>query len=324
MGALEKESVMHRLVCFAVLFACSAPHTPPPPAPDASEVPRSPAGIFRVASVFDLAAPPAAAQPLLAALVDATDDPDDPGRYLVERVIAALPAEVQPLARAFEPLLAACVQTELVHVAPKLVPALDEMARELAHYARHIETRELWRIALDGSATRVVTGFAFGSTYVPFDAVGVSDVSLATHAALDGEQLAIAQHSQPLVYGTLLRLALDRAVIPTVDAKASDLARVLRDLVDCDKLGASFANALGFGPPSLYAAACDVALLEAADDFYARLTSLDASPVVLELAGSARALDTDYDGNMDVIEAGQWTGTIDRTPLGDATFAGTK
>ncbi len=315
---------MHRLVCFAALFACSTPPTPWPSVPDASEVPRSPAGIFRVASVFDLAAPPAAAQPLFAALADATDDPDDPGRYLVEREIAALPADAQPIARALEPLLAACVQAELAHVAPKLVPAIDAMAEGLAHYAHHVETRELWRIELDGSATRVVTGFAFGGTYVPFDAVGLPDVALATHATLDGDQLAIAEHAQPLRYGTLLRLALDRAVIPSIDAKASDLARVLRDLVDCDQLGAEFASTLGFGSSSLYAAACDVALVEAADDFYAQLISIDQSPVVLELAGSARALDTDFDGNMDVIQAGQWTGTFDRGPLGDAGFAGTK
>jgi hypothetical protein len=198
------------------------------------------------------------------------------------------------------------------------------MAGGLELYARRFATREVWRIEPSGQVTRVVTGLVFGATYVPFEAVGKADTTVGTRAALDAGELAISEHEQPLAYGTLLRSALDRAVIPGVDPKASDLATALRGLVDCRKLGDVIAGALGTGLPSLYAAACDIALVEAADRFYAKLAALDDPALALELAGRARAVDADHDGNMDAIMDGAWTGTIAGAPIGGATFATVK
>ena len=65
--------------------------------PDASVVPRSPEGTFVVTSELDLVSQvPIVAAPIIESLLTATDDPDDPARYLVDRMIAehsALPWE---------------------------------------------------------------------------------------------------------------------------------------------------------------------------------------------------------------------------------------
>jgi len=76
-------------ILVATLAGCG-PQQVAPDAPPPSTVPASPAGAFAIASWFDVRVPPAAG-PVLATLTAATDGPDDPSRYLVDRMIATLP-----------------------------------------------------------------------------------------------------------------------------------------------------------------------------------------------------------------------------------------
>jgi hypothetical protein len=130
----------------------------------------------------------------------------------------------------------------------------------------------------------------------------------------------------PLGYGALMRVGFDRAVIPSVDPGASDLATTLGDLLDCQRLGELISDELGIGTVALYRSACTTATIAIANDVYARLASIDAgAPLVLELAGTAQGSDDDHDGGVDELHAGTWTGTLDAVgPIGAATFAGSR
>src|ERR1051325_10626882 len=77
-------------LALAGLAACGG--STPPAGPDAppSTIPVNPVGVFALGSTFDLHVP-AAAGPALETLLAATDSPDDPSRYLVDRMIATLP-----------------------------------------------------------------------------------------------------------------------------------------------------------------------------------------------------------------------------------------
>ena len=323
---------MHRLVLlFVVCTACrtSLDDPPPPALPDALALPSSPAGSFRVTSTFDVASVPLSAQPILAALADATDDPDDPARFLVDRTIDALPVgTARSIALALEPLLVESVQADLAEVAPRLVPGFLALSHGVEHFARHFGTLELWRIDPSGATSRVLAGFALDGVEVTFDAANLPDEVTATKVSLVGSELAIVDHELVLPYGELLRLALDRAVVPTVVPGASDVAQALRQLVDCRALGVTVGKTLGTTTGTLYAVACDTALLEIADAFYDKLVAIDDTPLSLALSGTATAVDRDGDGTMDAIQAGAWTGGFDlggaRTPFGVATFEGTK
>ena len=65
--------------------AAMPPSPPPPPPP--SKIPSSAAGSFALTSELTLAIPDEA-QPMIATLTAATDGPDDPTRYLVDRIEA--------------------------------------------------------------------------------------------------------------------------------------------------------------------------------------------------------------------------------------------
>jgi hypothetical protein len=308
------------------LASCSPSPSAAPDAAPRSTVPTSPAGRFALTTAFEFAVP-AAAAPVIAELTAATDGPDDPSRYLVDRMIATLPdGTVHTLASQLAPLIAGYNNARLDAVAPRLIDGLVGIAGGIAGIASHLWLTETLEVSEDGRAVRTITGVRFAATTptLAFADHGLLDVVTATHAALDGEgRLAFARHEHALPYGALLRLGLDRAVLPGVEPGAHDLAAALAALVDCDALGALVADRIGLGPAGLYAAACRAAMAAIASDLDGKLAAIDGAPLALELTGTADAVDLDGDGAIDELRDGRWSGTLAGQPLG-ATFTATR
>jgi hypothetical protein len=320
------------LVRLAGLASCGpAPDAPPDARGDA--VPTSPAGRFTVTSTFDVPVP-AIAVPVIAALTAATDGPDDPSRYLVDRMIATLPdGTVKTIAAGVAPYVAAYLNARLATVAPRFATGIDAIAAGLDRTATHLGTTETLEIDAGGAAIRTITGVRFelgtAVTSVRLADAGLGDLAVATHVALDATgRLAIADHAHALPYGALLRLGLARAVIPGVEPTAHDLAGALATLLDCDQLGAVVADRVGLGTAALYATACRTAMTVIASEIDAKLAAFDDTPIVLEVAGVATGVDRDGDGTMDELRTGRWSGSLhavgDGDPISAASFAGVK
>ena len=317
------------LVTTSLAVACGpAPAAAPDAYPDASTIPRTPEGMFAITSQLDLATIPPPAEAILADLAAATDGPDDPARYLIDRVVAGMPDGTwKAIAAGVAPFVAPYLAAELAEVAPRFAPGVRSLAAGLGSIAHHVGTVETLAIAHDGGAVRTIESLQLGAATVGLRDVGLPDAVAVTRAGLDPRgTLAIGSHTVALSYGRMLRLGLDRAVIPSVDPPASDLARALSDLVDCDRLGAVFAEHAGLGWPELYAAACTAGLTAVADELYGRLAAIDAVPFEVSFTGVAQGVDRDGDGTMDAITGGAWTGATTygpaAGPLGAAPFEG--
>ena len=320
------------LSCSAALaLAACASASPRAPLPDAAQplVPRSPAGTFAVTSELDLPLP-AAATAAFAPLVAATDGPDDPSRYLLDRLVDQLPdGTLQTIARESVPLLASYLNARLAEVAPNLTTGLRTLAAGLERVARHVGMLETWQIDARGAATVVISGIQLDVAATPvvlrFSDHGLDDRVASTQVTIgrDG-RLSVGDHRVTLGYSSVLRLGFDHAVIPQVDPGATDLATALGDLVDCEQLADLVSYQLGIGSPALYRAACLAATASLANDVYARLAAIDAdTPLLLELEGAAQPVDRDGDGTMDEIRSGTWSGQLSPAgPLGLATFSG--
>ncbi|HEY0989002.1 MAG TPA: hypothetical protein VGD80_18165 [Kofleriaceae bacterium] len=323
------------LVSLAVVASCSG--SPPAIAPDAapppSTIPTSPAGVFALAGRFDVQVP-APAAPVIAALTAATDGPDDPARYLVDRMIATLPdGPVKTLAARVAPYVAAYLNARLADVAPRFVPGIDAMAAGLSRIASHLGTIETLRIDAGGAAVRTITGARFELGAAPiavaFADAGLPDITVGLRVALDATgHLKLSQHAHPLPYGALLQLGLDRAVVISVEPTARDVASALGKLVDCERIGGLVADRVGLGSASLYAVACRAGMTAIASEIEAQIAAIDDSALGLEVTGTAIGFDSDGDGTMDELRSGSWTGSLyaaaARAPIATATFTGRK
>lgn len=327
---------MHSIRCHALLslaiaglVACGG--APPSLAPDAppSTIPTNPVGVFAVTSTMDFHVPGAAA-PALQALLAATDGPDDPARFVVDRLVALLPdGSVKTIADAAAPLVAAYINARLSELAPHLMTGLDGLAIGLARIATHLGTVETLRIDSGGTGIRTITGVRFevgnAVTVVPLASAGLTDLAAGVRVTLDATgRVAISEHEHALPYGALLRVGLDRAVAPSVAPAAGNLAGALGALLDCERLGGVIANRVGLGSATLYGAACRAAMTALAAEVDAQLAAIDRTPLGIEVAGTAMGYDGNGDGVMDELVAGRWTGSVytdsDREPIDAASF----
>ena len=275
-------------------------------------------GTYALKSTYSLSAPPAAAAAMLAELTTATDGPDDPSRFLIDRLVARLPeGQTQVIAAAVAPYLAAYIQARIDRVAPHLADGLHALGAGLDRVARRWSTVEQLTVDAGGRATRLVTGLDFDGTAVTFASIGVGELQTTSDIALERDRLTFGEHSVELPYGVILRQGLDAAVVPRVVPGAHSLDVALAMLVDCDGVGELASEYVGLGSPALYAGACRVALTHLAAEIYERL---DAGPARMTVSGSATIADLDGDGPADVIKGGTWKGTIGNAPLAQSTF----
>ena len=246
-----------------VLASCAAADAPPDRAVDAavSTIPRDPAGTFAVTTTLDVPVSPAV-RPVLDFAREATDGADDPMRYIVDRLVEALPEGTpKTYVRFVAPAVAAYLDERLAEVAPRFAPGVRAIAEGLARVATHVELAETLIVDSAGGATRSVRGARFdvapASPVLAFATHGMADVTGATRVTLDRHgTTTIDRHVITLPYGALVRLGLDRAVIPAVEPRARDLAGALAALVDCPHLGELISAQLGVGSAELYGTAC--------------------------------------------------------------------
>jgi hypothetical protein len=316
---------MLRFLILAFIASCA---TAEAPRPDAAPPPIDPAGTYVLRSELHLATPlPGPTTTILADVRAATDDPDDPSRFLVDRMIAELPdGTVKSVAQGLAPYLAAYLQARLSQVAPQLVPGIHAVSDQLATFSQQLDTIEAIRIDGDRNAVVVLTGLRVGKIDVPLSTGGIPEPAVGARVMFADGDLAIEDHRLALPYSRLVRLALDRGIIPTVDPAAYDLPTLLHDLVDCEGLGQTVAQAAGGGFGAVYTEACDLSLRAIASEWYANLGALDGMTIDLAMHGDARGVDLDRDGHMDAIANGIWSGTIGpiggEVTLGGSTFEG--
>lgn len=321
-------------------FASACAESPDDGMPGGTQpAPLDPTGTYSVRSMYSLAAPPALAAPMLAELAAATDGPDDPSRYLIDRLVARVPAgQAQIVAAAVAPYLAAYVQRRIDGFAPELAQGIRSLGDGLDQIARRFGTTELLTVEDSGErARRVIGGLRFEANVRPaigtppmadmaipvevaFAPLGIGDIGATVSVALAKDRLVFGEHHLELPYGAVLRAGLDHAIVPRVVPGAMSLDVALARLVDCDRLGALVAEYVGIGQPETYSRACGLALVHLAAEIYERLAN--TATARMTLAGAARVIDLDGDGPVDVIMAGTWSGTVGDAPISSAVFDG--
>lgn len=305
-----------------------------PDNPDDLPVPLSAEGRFAMQSEFDLATNvPGTAGTVINYFINATDDPDDPTKFIVDELIKALPAgSIKNAVQNSAPFVTGYLNDRLLQIAPNFLTTLIDVGDAFGQAARHFGTLETLDIDAAGGATKVVTGVHFEIDQVPLDFqfadYGVTEVRVEGLQVMLEQtgKLTVSEHMVAFSYGQLLKLALDKAVIPMIDPSAQNLGDILEGAVNCQAVGQYVYEAIDLGSPSTFESACNAGLAAASAALYNKLATIDGSALQLGLVGTARGIDRNRDGKMDEIQTGLWTGSLGYAgtpaPLGDAKFFG--
>jgi hypothetical protein len=310
--------------------------TTPPDDTGSGSVPLTAEGTYSLASTYDIATNmPGTAGAVINGFIQATDDPDDPTRYILDQLINQLPSGTfKNVVQGSESFVAGYLNDRLLDVAPDFVTRILDVGDKFGQVAKHFGTIDTLQIAANGTATHTVTGVHFKVDNEELDFLfhdyGIADVKVTGIAVtLDSTgKLMIADHKVPLSYGAMLHLAVDNVIIPMVDPAAVDLNDVLHDAVDCTNVGQYVYDAIGIGSASTYESACNAGLTFAAHEIYAQIDKIDGSAFEFGISGVAKAVDKNHDGKADAIQTGKWGGTLSYAgspaPLANATFTGTR
>jgi hypothetical protein len=302
--------------------------------------PLDPTGTYTVHSTFDLATNmPGTAGAVVNTIIAATDDVDDPSRWIVDQILAQLPSgTVKTLLQGAEAIGVGALNDELKQIAPDFVTTMIQIGQDFGDLAKNVglkETLTLTPSQTAGSyiATHTVTGLhfqlgnqtgdlLFASYQLPDVVVGNVAVTMDATG-----QLTIAAHDVPLSYGQLLKLGLNAAIIPLIDPSAHNLNDLLVHQVDCKAVGTAIASAIDFSSAAgTLATACSAGLNIGANLVYTKINAIDSTALKFSINGSARAVDRNNDRAIDQIQTGTWAGTLaygaTPTPLIPATFFG--
>ncbi|MDQ3368584.1 MAG: hypothetical protein M3680_24410 [Myxococcota bacterium] len=303
---------------------------------DELPVPLTPEGRYAMQSELDLATNvPGRAGVVINYFINATDDPDDPTKFLVEQLIGAMPdGQLKNLVIAAAPAVTGYLNDRLLEVAPELLTRMVDLGDAFGQAAKHFGTLETLEVDAAGRATKLVTGVHFVVDAVPLDLpltdFGMADIKVENLRVTldDAGHLTISEHQLAIAYGALLRIAIDHAIVPMLDPSAHDIGDLLASAVNCQRVGQYVFDVIGVGSPSTFEGACTAGLDATAAVLYAQLARLDGSLLELGLTGRARGVDRDRNGTMDQIQTGLWSGSIGYAgtpaPLGTATFHGVR
>lgn len=311
----------------------------PPPAPGTDAT-----GKYEMHSKFDLATnAPGTAGDVARTIIAATDDADDPSKWILEQVVNAMPnGTFKNIIQGATPFVAGYINDRLLSIAPDFVTTMITVGNDFGDVSKNFGLNEQLDVSKAGTAytgVHTVVGAHFKVNNVDSDYAfadyGVTNVvvpGVAVTVDATGK-LGLADHKVPVQYGKVLRIGLDAAIIPTLDPTASNLTELLQHQVDCNAVGDAVNQAvvdtIGFGPGSgVFASACTSGLAAAANLIYSKIAGIDASALEFDMTGSAKVLDKDSDKKFDTIQTGTWSGTLSYAgtpaPLAGATFYGSR
>jgi hypothetical protein len=302
-----------------------------------ADIPLTAEGKFTIESTFDVATNlPGTAGEVINGIIDATDSPDDPTHWILDRLVNTLPdGSLKNTIKNAIPFLSGYLNDRLLSVAPQFVLTMRDVGNKFGQVARNFGTIETIEINAAGQATKVVQGVQFTIDQVElpfmFKDYMMTDVTVMNVPVMlePTGRLSIGEHKVGLTYGKLMRLALDEVVLPMIDPTAVTLTDLLKKSVNCQAVGQYIYEALDIGTASTFQAACTSGLQAAGGAVYSLINKVDDNAFELSINGIARGIDKNHDGKMDEIQTGAWTGTLGfasqtPVPLARGTFVGTK
>jgi len=314
--------------------------TPPLP-------PLDPQGSYRVSSEFDLVSGvPGAAGDVLNTFVDITDDGYDPAKWLLDIIVAEIDnSTIEGFINATRPLLDGVLKDALLSIAPDFVTSILEVGNKFGQVGNNFGTTTRLDVTSGGVESSDMTAkHTMTGMYVTVDSqrhnfsmaelgMDVQEANASFRMNDSETEVTVGEHEFPVSYGSLLTVALNQVIIPSVSPGSNNLGDLFASLLNCNAIANELYDFISAefgwgGSVSLYEGACELGLNAAANAIMQQIQNLDNDGLVIKMSGTAKPMDTNTDAKVDVLRNGKWNGTISYagTPASysDAAFDGEK
>jgi hypothetical protein len=302
-------------------------------------------GTYALTSTYDVSTNiPGTVGTIINDFIDATSGPNEPTQWVLQQLVNQLPSgTIQTIANDALPFVSGYLNDQLLNWAPSFVTDIITVGNDFGDMAKKFGINETYVVTKgsSGSYTAVDTAtgvhFTIGTVQEDFNFTDYNSTNIVVNAvplAMDNTgKITIGEHTLGLPYGKILNIGLDAAILPLVDPNATNLQTFFTDEIDCNSVGAyveqAIENDVGIDlGSSVFVTACTDGLNAAANLVYSQLNNLSTTALTFDLAnGIGKGVDTNGDGSIDQINAGNWSGTLDYSgaasaPLATATFTG--
>lgn len=306
-----------------VLWAITVEEKPVTPPPTAKL-----AGTFTLTNKFNITGQftGSALADVLNLLEDFSDDPEDPGKFIVDLILDEIQSQIDSsifnqISNLFRSLL--YTETNKLLKNLTLVQDIKQIAKDLSDLARRftIVSRMVSAAPQAGSAPMTVTHtldrikWTIGGKTVAytFAQLGMADptVSNLQLTLTNGTNLAVAKHDFDLKFGAFLLVGMNSLIIPKVNSSAKNINDLMKGWVDCAKLGVTMDNATNnLIGPTIWQQGCESGLTMAGSYIEQQILKLGNDQSNLEIQGQCKLTDQDSDTYYDTMEAGVWTGNF--------------
>ncbi|PIE65852.1 MAG: hypothetical protein CSA24_01775 [Deltaproteobacteria bacterium] len=286
------------------------------------------AGTFTLSNTFNITGQfsGSALADVLNLLEDFSDDPDDPGKFIVDLILDEIQSQVDSgifnqISNLFRSLL--YTETNKLLQNLTLVQNIKQIAKDLSDLARRftIVSRMVSAAPQPGNAPMTVTHtldrikWTIGGQTMAytFAQLGMADptVSNLELTLSNGSNLAIAKHRFDLKFGAFLLVGLNSLIIPKVNSSAKSINDLLKGWVDCVSLGKTMDNATNnLIGPTIWQQGCESGLTMAGSYIEKQVLKLGTDQSKLEVQGQCKLTDQDSDTYYDTMTKGVWTGTF--------------
>lgn len=284
-------------------------------------------GTFNVTSNFDIQSDFTGSNlaDVLNMLNELSDDPEDPGKFVVDRVLEQVDDEaLQTVASLFKSALYQQVNLLLFNTAPDLITDIKQLAANLSAIARKFQMRSQIAAKMDQHSNQLMIvdhtlnslGWTlngqtaeYSFTQIGMNEPKVENVKMSINVA-NNHQLTINEHSFKLSYGAFLLVALNNLVIPQLLHGANSVEDLLLANINCTSVGQTINGTVSIGSNSLWAAACEAGMKILGDLVNSKISELGSGDTLLTLKGTAILRDMNHDGYFDDMNQGHWSGSF--------------
>ncbi len=260
-------------------------------------------------------------------LNDISDDPQDPGKFIVDLIIDASEDELGPLypvANLARYILYTPVNDLLISIAPDLINGIKDIMADLSGLTRKFDISSSI-ISSKPQSTKedmVVTHRLHSIIWnvngqvneFQFDNYGMNDPETQVHLAMtNNSQLTLGEHSFEMKFGAFLLAGLNTMIIPAVDPNAHNFAELVEGWVDCTQVAQTMANninIIGLNQPSIWEPICELSINVLGQYLEGELVKMGDDTSSLMLNGKCTFTDNNGDMYYDSMNNGIWNGSF--------------